>query len=209
MVKGAILLKSDEELYSAFGTNEDKLKRQTGIGNIFKWTPPVPPNLEGKHDIVRILYTEDESGNHAVFYKVPNPQFRGGSANFMTIELYESSGVPRQASCPPTLFSRLAVAMKDEGLGINDVAGKVFEIWQKFLTSAPDSKRRGDKGYIQCPMCKGTKVYQGSDCSFCTVTGTKEDSGKVTGHKPLLVFDAALRKDLMETSEKNAIIEEF
>lgn len=155
------------------------------------------PTPEQKAGVtVRFLWSKDASRNPVLVEQVTNPKFKGDkkTAYFMAVEELDNPGVERRVGLSSSLYASLVRVTNNEEMRLEDIIGKVVTITANYWTSAPLAKRDKNRKCVKC---------LGKGCSFCTVTGTDEDAGRITGLQPPTVFDSTIRHDLMSAGVKS------
>ncbi len=170
---------SAEELMRAFEATDESIERRIGIMDKL-----VMPSPGGKAVTVRLLWSKDDSGQPIAVMRKENPKFRDNVAYFMTVELADVPG-EKQLSMSKSLMGSIFAAARDKGITLEEMIGKVGNITAQYFTAAPKSKRRG-----QCPECGG------KGCKACTVTGSGQDAGVITGMRTPVVYNFRIRDDL-------------
>lgn len=173
-----------EELDELFDMDEEKKKKMAGIKNRLKMPNPDVP---GDTRTIRALYYQN-NGQTSAYKKVSGDKFKT-PAIFLNVEEVNAPGIQKDMQCPKTLYQSITRELTNRGLKFKDLPGKVMTVTADYWTSAPKSKRS-----IVCPKC------QGKGCDFCTVTGSGEDAGVMTGKRPPVRYDAIFRDDLMSTT---------
>lgn len=177
-----------KEVMDAFNMTDESVEKRIGIKDKI-----ILPTPEEKPITIRLLWSKDTEGKPVSILKVPNEKFDKGVAYFMAAEYYENPG-ERQLSLGVSLTGSMAAVVKERKFGsFDDLIGKIGDIRASYYFAAPKSlrmDRRRNTGRL-CSKCGG------KGCTFCTVTGSGEDAGMVTGLQPPTVFSFVLRDDLM------------
>lgn len=172
-----------EELIQRTGLTNEGIEKRKGIKQ--QITMPLP---DGKPVTIRFLWSKDDiTGKPVVFIEKSIEKFKGGTGRFAAAELYDNPGERQLNLTAKSLVGAIAAALREKGLGENDLPGKVGDISASWFNGAPLS----DRGIV-CPRCAG------KGCLFCTVKGSKkiDDNGKTNG-KLSVVYNFVFRDDLM------------
>lgn len=152
------IVSSADELESIFrpeiksGVIPDKLKM------------PVPG---GEGIIIRVLYTKTKDGTMGIIDRVENPKFKGGVADFLTVEKYNDTkgvwtGIEQKIFISESIKNSFRRLMNSERWEVVDIPGKPVYITASYWKTAP-MKNRDPK--VKCIFCSGT------GCKTCNMSG--------------------------------------
>lgn len=132
--------------------------------------------------VVRVLYTKTKDGTMGIIDKVENPKFKGGVAEFLTVEKYDATknawtGIEQKIGVSESIKNSFRRMMNDEGWKVVDIPGKPILITASYWETAP-MKSRDPK--VKCTFCGGI------GCKACNMTGLQSP----------VVFNSRAYKDM-------------